>query len=988
MSTTPQNASATAWGNAFSAILRDRVWQLFLLLSIAVALPFGPAAFRTNFAQLWLDPVMLVTLLAVIGYGLGRLGERERQFWALWSAAFACWLMVRLCFIVVPEARRDTAFDLATDCLYMLFYMLLLTAAVVGPHLQHRGGLSQKIRALQLVGSTVLVFGFLIYFVLIPGHVKPQLYQSWLPSFDLYVALDLLVALTYGVLARSCGNRRWAILYSLLATTAATWAIVDLLEGLQVTGRLAFETGAWTDFIWQVPALFVAAAARGRHLIADETDSSSSLHPMISALRLRSPLALSAVALPTVHFALHALGLGDADLQPSRQLLVLTCIVLLTGLALVEQSLLRDEIVAAAEERQRSEKRAIERTTYLDALIDQSPLAIASLDADYRVTLCNPAFEDLFGYRLEEIQGQSLIPYLFNPEQIEEARRLGHNVLDGERVNAVTQRQHKDGRTVNVELFAVPLVIEGELVGILASYRDLSEQMRAESGRRLIEQRLRRLTEATFEGIAVVEGQKIRDVNEQLAELFGYEGQELIDLTPGELLTPMDRPKLEAMLADARQRPVELEGLRRDRSTFRVEVRARETEGDEPECCILAIRDLTERVELEAQLQQAQKMEAIGRLAGGIAHDFNNLLTVVVGRCELLAHDADANQLQGLEEIKHAAEMAAALTRQLLVFARKQNPRPERLDLSAVASSTAETMLRRLIPENVGLELDLEKERSLIRADRSQIEQLILNFALNAQDAMPDGGLLTVKTSLTELADGFSNYGLEVASGTYLKLTVSDTGVGIADDILPRLFDPFFTTKDAGTGLGLATVYGIVRQSSGALDVESTEGWGSSFHVYFPVERAAAPAADEPASGFDLGREGAAAASERNEVVMVVEDVAEIGAMLGTFLERQGYEVLRASLPRDALELAAQHEGAIDLLITDVVMPEMSGPVLARKVQQDRPEVKVLFISGYAHEDLRKQIDDTDAAFLRKPFALSDLSRTVRTLLGDRSKAA
>lgn len=850
----PSQPMAANYPRALSAILGDRAWQMFLLLTIAVSLPITSQVFRSSFNDRWVDVVMLGALLLVIGRGLNRLATPERRFWLLWAGAIGCWLVVRLCYIVTPMAWHGTTFDLATDCVYMVFYLLLFLAAQIAPHRAKDSSFCQRQCMLRMIGSTVLVFGLLIYFVLLPGHVKPASYQTWLPSFDLYVALDLMLALTYGVLARSSADRRWSLIYGLLALTAGGWAVVDLLEGLAVTSRVAGLPLPGSQILWQIPGLLLAGAARGRQQLADDTQTTVSLAHALSESRLGSPLLLSAVALPGIHLLLHASGLGDRDLQPQRELLVLVGVILLAALAFAEQRLMHREILAAADRR------------------------------------------------------------------------------------------------------------------------------------RAIEQRLRRLTEAAFEGIAVVDGPLISDANAQLAAMFGYRRAALAGMRLGELVVPADRANLDVLLGKARRRPVEIEGLRCNRTTFRVEVRARACETGHEHGCVLAVHDLTERLELEAQVQYAQKIEAIGRLTGGIAHDFNNLLTVVLGRCELLRLDASSEQRVGLDEIKHAAESATALTRQLRVFARRQHPRCERLDLSAVVAATADSMLRRLIAENVVLELELAEESAPVLADRSQIEQLILNLVINAQDAMPEGGLLRLATTILDLEVGVSTFGLTIDSGPCLRLSVSDTGVGIKPETLQRLFEPAFTAKAEGSGFGLAAVYGIVRHCGGAIEVESVAGWGTSFHIYLPLAspgRATLPvAADEVALGHTRGR------PERSqpEVLMVVEDEPEINALIATFLEQQGYAVLRAGRPREALELAERYEGTIDLMITDVAMPEISGPALAAAMSQRRPEIKVLFVSGY-QAPLGRQLGEAGSTLLLKPFALTELSRVVRSLLGERRAA-
>ncbi len=968
-----------------AALLRDKIFLSFCTLIFLVSLPWGGESLAEK-RELWVDLVTVVLITWIAAAGIAAMERRERQFWSLWTMALGCWLIVRVAYVATPQSWNGEAFDLATDCLYMAFYLLLMLAAVNAPHRLEANPFGDRLRKLQLVGSTVLAFGLLIYFALIPGHLKPQLYLSWLPSFDLYVSLDVTVMVIYAALAHTSVGR-WSVLYFGLGLTAACWAVFDLLEGLTYANTITLPSSAALNMLWNLPLLTLAAAIRGRVLLAED-DRRSAPRLLDTLPRFGSPLLLAAVALPGGHLALHALGLLDRDLQPAREILLMVGVSVLTGLALLEHKQLRRHALSAERNRRTAEKQAIERSTYLDALIEHSPLAILSLDAEYRVQLCNPAFERLFGYSLAELEGRTVISLLIPEEREPEARKIGVQVLNGERANAVSQRRHKDGHMIDVEIFGVPLKIEGKLMGIVASYRDLTDQVRAQEARQTVELRLRRLAEAAFEGIAVVDDERVVDANDQLATIFNVGTQKLLGEAVAHLVAPADRDELPRHLISARTRPMEIECLRKNHTTFRAEIRVRETEHAEKGSYVLAVRDLTERYQLEAQLRQAQKMEAIGRLAGGIAHDFNNLLTVIIGRCELLFAKASREQQAGLEEIKHAGEMAANLTRQLLVFARKQNPQPELLDINVVTAASAETMIRRLIPENVELDLSLSAETAWVRADRSQIEQLILNLALNAQHAMPNGGKLEVSTSIEDLEDELSAYGLNVPAGKYLCLTVKDTGVGIAPAVLPQLFDPFFTTKSTGTGLGLATVYGIIRQSSGGVTVESDLGWGTVFRVYLPITRTPPTTQSEPEEATLETDHISHIGLSRRQRVLVVEDVPAIGTMLRKYLERQGFDVMQAVRPRQALKMVEEHDGPIDLLLTDVVMPEMNGPELARAIIDRRPGIKVLFVSGYAREELHQQIADTAGAFLRKPFALAELTKTVRGLLADNSAAA
>jgi two-component system cell cycle sensor histidine kinase/response regulator CckA len=386
--------------------------------------------------------------------------------------------------------------------------------------------------------------------------------------------------------------------------------------------------------------------------------------------------------------------------------------------------------------------------------------------------------------------------------------------------------------------------------------------------------------------------------------------------------------------------------------------------------------DVTETRKLETQLMQAQKMEAVGRLAGGIAHDFNNLLGVIVGFNELLAKDLGAAHKgrKRVEQIRKAAERASALTRQLLAFSRKQVLQPAVIEISDVVADV-EKMLRRLIGEDVTLVTTLGSVPGLVKADRGQIEQVIVNLAVNARDAMPHGGTLILETSNVEVDDAYTNTHTYVKPGSYVMLAVSDTGQGMEASTLSHLFEPFFTTKEPGkgTGLGLATVFGIVKQSGGHINVYSEPGRGSTFKVYLPrvdaTGESALPLDSEPAPGG-------------HETVLLVEDEEALRGLIREMLEGASYTVLEAGCPKDALAMTASHEGPIHLLLTDVIQPGMSGAALAARMKELRPETRVLYMSGYTDEAIGHHgVLEPGTNFLQKPFTSDTLLRKVRDVL-------
>lgn len=388
-------------------------------------------------------------------------------------------------------------------------------------------------------------------------------------------------------------------------------------------------------------------------------------------------------------------------------------------------------------------------------------------------------------------------------------------------------------------------------------------------------------------------------------------------------------------------------------------------------------RDVTENRAVEDQLRQAQKMEAVGRLAGGIAHDFNNLLTAIMGYGELAAGrlKPDDPTRTELSEIDRAAHRAADLTRQLLAFSRKQVLQPRVVNLNGIVSQT-DKLLRRLIGEDVELVTRLHEPLGSVKADTGQIEQVLVNLAVNSRDAMPQGGKLTIETSEVELDESSSAFHFEVPPGRYVLLAVSDTGTGMDAQTLSHVFEPFFTTKEAGrgTGLGLSMVYGVVKQSGGHVTVYSEAGIGTTFKIYLPrVEDA--PEEDRAPSDHATPLGGA-------ETILVVEDEEAVRRLTCRTLEAHGYRVIPAADAHDALLLCERYAGQIDLMVTDVVMPELSGRAVARRAAVLQPRMKVLFMSGYTDDAIVQHgVLDAGTAFLQKPFTPRSLAAKVREVL-------
>ncbi len=389
-----------------------------------------------------------------------------------------------------------------------------------------------------------------------------------------------------------------------------------------------------------------------------------------------------------------------------------------------------------------------------------------------------------------------------------------------------------------------------------------------------------------------------------------------------------------------------------------------------------------ERKELEQQYHQAQKMDAVGRLAGGIAHDFNNMLTAILGYCELLLDDPDLKETNrgDIHEIEKAGKTAAQLTRQLLAFSRRGIVEPVVLDLNAIVSAM-DKMLHRLVGEHIEMETKLASNLDAVKVDPGQIEQVILNLVVNARDAMPDGGRMSIETANVYLRDGVTSAYLTAPPGNYVMLAVRDTGSGMTPEVLEHLFEPFYTTKGTGkgTGLGLATVYGIVKQNNGAIIVGSGAGGGSVFRIYFPDCSEHATAASQAASSARTVERPA----NGKATVLIVEDDPGIRELSSKILRRYGYKVLTADGGEEARKICERHDGSIHVLLSDVVMPGMNGPMVAEMLTKMRPGMKVLFMSGYTDDAIvRHGVMERDMPFLQKPFTPERLANKIVEVLG------
>jgi two-component system, cell cycle sensor histidine kinase and response regulator CckA len=493
------------------------------------------------------------------------------------------------------------------------------------------------------------------------------------------------------------------------------------------------------------------------------------------------------------------------------------------------------------------------------------------------------------------------------------------------------------------------------------------------------------ITENVADMIAVVDGEGHRLYNSpSYFRLLGYTNEELSATSPLDQVHPDDRQLVIDVTNEARRtgqgRRIEFRMRHKDGHWVHLESTASVIPDPTGKVnrLIIVNREISERRRLEEQLRQSQKMDAIGRLSGGVAHDFNNLLGVIIGYGEILEERiAQADPLRSsVDQILKAGRRAASLTRQLLAFSRQQVLEPKVLRLNAVVADM-EKMLRRMIGEDIDLAISLDKNLGAIRADQGQIEQVVMNLAVNARDAMPDGGKLVIETINFEIDRAFaSRYAYPVLPGQYVLLTVSDSGTGMDAATQQRIFEPFFTTKEKGkgTGLGLSTVYGVVKQSGGYIDVFSSPGKGTTFNIYLPRVDAEVAADDQNNSP--------SSATRGTETVLLVEDEDMLRALTRNLLEMNGYTVFEAANGAAALEVAAQTPGEIHLLLTDVVMPGINGRMLADQLKAQRPALHTMFISGYTGQRVgEKAILEPGSIFLQKPFTREQLAHKVREAL-------
>lgn len=717
--------------------------------------------------------------------------------------------------------------------------------------------------------------------------------------------------------------------------------------------------GSWYDLVWMsTNSLFLLSAGTWQAPEIAAPDAATAARP-------KRPLLVQSLPL------LYSLLIVAISARIAQQRLGWAAAVVLISFACSGTRLLITQF-----RQQRSQH-------LLEAVIEGTSDAIFVKDRDGRYLMVNSAAAARVGHNVNEVIGRRTSDF-FAPDSASQ-------ILERDRISTQEGKSHTFEERVTVAGATFTCLTtrgpfhdaQGKVAGTFGVSRDISDRKRMEENLRVQKAFLEQLIQGAPEAIAITDPDyTVRQINLEFTHVFGYTAEEAVGRNLSSLIVPPDREEENHLLADNADRPTTsvLETTRRRKDGSRVEVSVLVSPvivGNELDAVYCIYRDISDVKTAEEQVRQSQKMEAIGRLAGGLAHDLNNLLTVITGYSEMqMAASGPSDASRGYAaQIMQAAERATALTQQLLAFSRRQVLQPKAIDLNVVVSSL-ETLLRRLIGEDIEVVFTPAPDLGTVRADPGQLEQVIMNLAINARDAMPKGGRLTLQTSNAELDEAYARHHVSVVPGRYVLLTVSDSGVGMDEDTIPHIFEPFFTTKGLGkgTGLGLSTVYGIVQQSEGHISVYSEPGRGSSFKIYLPR-------VDECAEKADAGKNGNAK-SVGKETILLVEDDPQVRKLTHSLLEACGYSVLAADTMRGVERHCREFRGAIHLLLTDLIMPGMTGKDVAAAVSRLRPGIRVLFMSGYTDDviDLHGGLGP-ETFFLQKPFSSAALAEKVRQAL-------
>ncbi len=609
-------------------------------------------------------------------------------------------------------------------------------------------------------------------------------------------------------------------------------------------------------------------------------------------------------------------------------------------------------------------------------------------DEDFSTIYVNEHVAELTGYTLEEFEnGDITLARLIHPDYREQVRQHINEMLAVQKPFEITYKvRHKNGGWRWVSEIGVGIFRDNKPVMLEGFITDISDKKMIENALRESEEKLRKIVEKSNDAIYVIQGKKFVMVNEKFLDIFGYSSGEVMasgftfmNLLDEDSIPLIEERRKKRELGEEVSDRISFVGRTKGDNKIHLEASLATIEWEGKPAVLGILRDMTAQKQLEEQLRHSQKIEAVGRLAGGLAHDFNNILTAIGGYADIIDRKVDDGPIkENIQEIITSSDRATKLIQQLLAFSRRQVIKPIPVNLNSIINAM-DALLNRVVGENVDYRTYFEEDIGAIEIDPALLEQVIMNLVINARDAMPEGGTLTIETFNTELSSDYGETHPDVMPGKYVALAISDTGFGIAEDIRDQIYEPFFTTKEKGkgTGLGLSTVYGIIKQSGGHVWCYSEVAKGTTFKIYFPrVDKEVVPApVQKTISDEDYPK-------AKNETILIAEDEDSVRRFCNNVLTDLGYNVIQAKDGTEALQISQQKSKSIDLLVTDIMMPGLNGKELADRLWKENGDLKVIFISGYTNNVIvNRGIIDPGITFIQKPFSAKTLSIRVREVL-------
>jgi PAS domain S-box-containing protein len=914
----------------------------------------------------WIETAAILLATAACWLAANRSGPYGRRVWRLFCFSMFLALLEHLGYTYYFLYARETSGRFwPSDILVFFWPVPALMTLFLSPQDPNRG--FRWLRFCDFAQVCALVLAVELSTLYVPSRWKASGHAMETRAFHVGLVFFALVTLSFLVRGMLAGHRTGRAFFVRVSGFFFVYAIATN-TALYAFAKGDVQPGTWKDIWWT--AAYCIAIVMGATWDNTEPDPQKEVGPLRPGMQLAqfAPMLIPAIVFPLV--------LRIAEEQFFWAVFLVT--VSFAG-ASVRLFVVHRQLLESSGELEKN-------LALLRGITEGTTDAVFVKDLGGHYLMINSAGARFLGHAVEEVIGRTDAE-LFVPEVGRDIMKRDREVVESGRVQTYEEFGTAAGVTRLYSSTKGPFHDpSGHVVGLLGICRDITDRKRAEEEIRQSEQKLRMHIEET--PLAVVEWDldfRVAAWNPAAERIFGYSRAEAIGqhgrfIVPPDVQPAVDRV-WEELLTNKKggMRSRANDNVTKDGRLISCEWYNTPLIDDAGRVLGVAslVQDVSERVGLEERLRQSQKMEAVGRLAGGVAHDFNNLLTVIIGYTQILADGVQAGSrlAESTAQIKSAADRAAGITRQLLAFSRKQVLTPRVINLNDIMLNL-DSLLRRLIGEDVEVITMPAGDLGAVRADPGQIEQVLMNLALNARDAMPHGGKLTLETANVDLDQDYASEHQPIGAGHYVMLVVSDNGHGMTPEVLARVFEPFFTTKEVGkgTGLGLSTVYGIIKQSGGYIWVYSEPGRGTSFKIYFPR-------VDQPAQ--ELGSDRRQRGMQRGtETILLVEDDPQLRQLSSSVLAHCGYKVLVAGGPEEGLTVAESNHRDIRLLITDVIMPTMNGRQLAEKILQISPKTRVLYISGYTNNAIAHYgVLDEGLWFLPKPFTLSALIAKVREVL-------